>query len=549
MHGVRALLRHQGGGVATMAAMSLTVGLGCLAFAVDLGSIYFETRRLQGVADAAAIAAAADLAHADRAAGTAVDANPMANPVARKVELGTWRADPAVAPAQRFTPSTIDATAARVTLSTDARLFFGVAALGRPSVRISRTAAAARSNLASFSIGSRLLALQGGVANALLSALTGSQVQLSVMDYQALASADVDLLAFSDALRTQLDLKAASYGEVLASDITAGQAMSAIATVLDGTASSAAAALRSLSITAAATRPVALDRLIDLGPIGAGDRAGKGAAVKVSAFDLTRALLELSNGDRQVQFDLGASIPGLIRTTVKLAVGDRPADSPWLAVTAKGEPVIRTAQTRLYIEAEVLPAGSLLGIANVRLPLFVELAEAEAKLSAIDCADRRAGGATLLVRPSIGHAAIADLFPADISNHKQPMVEGPARIVSAPLVAVTGQARVDLTAPEWQSVAFTAPEIAARSIKTVSSGSLVQGLTLSLVQQMRLNVNILGLGLGVGPVTQLVGNTLAPVAPALDSVVNSLTDLLGIHLGQADVRVNGVRCGVPALVV
>lgn len=549
MDGLATLRRHQGGGVTTLAALSLTMGLGCLAFAVDLGSIYFETRRLQGAADAAAIAAAADLAHADAAAKTAVDANPMANPVTRKVELGVWRADPAVAPAQRFTPAKNDATAARVTLSTDARLFFGVAAFGRRSVRINRTAAAARSNLASFSIGSRLLALQGGVVNGLLSALTGSKVQLSVMDYQALASADVDLLAFSDALRTQLDLKAASYDEVLASDITAGQAMNAIATVLDGTTSAAAGAVRNLSITAAATRPVRLDKLIDLGPIGAGDRAGKGASVKVNAFDLTRALLELSNGNRQVQLDLGASIPGLSKTTVKLAVGDRPADSPWLAVTAKGEPVIRTAQTRIYIETEVLPAGSLLGIANVRLPLFVELAEAEAKLSAIDCSDRRAGGATLLVRPSVGHAAIADLFPADISNHKQPMVEGPARIVSAPLVAVTGQARVDLTAPQWQSVAFTAPEIAARSVKTVSSDSLVQGLTLSLVQQLDLNVNILGLGLGVGPVTQLVGNTLAPVAPALDGVVNSLTGLLGIHLGQADVRVNGVRCGVPALVV
>lgn len=549
MRRLRILARHQGGGVTTLAALSMTVGLGGLAFAVDLGSIYFETRRLQGAADAAAIAAAADLAHADAAAKAAVDANPMANPVTRKVELGTWRPDPAVTPAQRFTPTKIDATAARVTLTTNARLFFGVAALGRPAVPISRTAAAARTNLASFSIGSRLLALQGGVVNGLLSALTGSKVELSVMDYQALAAADIDLLAFSDALRTQLDLKAASYDEVLAHDITAGQAMGAIAKVLDGTATTAAGAVRNLSVTAAASRPVQLDKLIDLGPLGAGDRAGKGASIKVNAFDLTRALLELSNGNRQVQLDLGTSVPGLTRTTVKLAIGDRPTDSPWLAVTAEGEPVIRTAQTRLYVEAEVLPAGSLLGIANIRLPLFIELAEAEAKLSAIDCADRRAGGATLLVRPSIGHAAIADLFPADISNHKQPMVEGPARIISAPLVAVTGKARVDLTAPQWKSVSFSAPEIAARSVKTVSSDSLVQGLTLSLVQQLDLNVNILGLGLGVGPVTQLVGNSLTPVAPALDGVVNSLTNLLGIHLGQADVRVNGVRCGVPALVV
>lgn len=549
MRGPRSLLRHAGGGVTAMAAASLTVGLGCLAFAVDLGSIYFETRRLQGIADAAAIAAAADLPHADAAAKSAIDVNPMANPVERKVEIGTWRADPALAPAQRFAVSGKDANAARVTLETDARLFFGVAALARNHVRIRRTAAAARSNLANFSIGSRLLALQGGIVNSLLSALAGSQVSLSVMDYNALASTDVDLLAFSEALRTELDLKAASYDEVLSADVTAGQALEALAATLDGTAAVAAAALRNLSVTAAATRPIELDKLIDLGPIGAGDRVGKGTSVRVNTFDLARALLELSNGNRQVQLDLGASLPGLTRTTVKLAVGDRPADSPWLAVTASGEPIVRTAQTRIYVEAEVLPAGSLLGIANVRLPLFVELAEAEAKLSAIDCADRRAGGATLLVRPSVGHASIADLFPSDISNHKLSPVEGPARIISAPLVSVTGQARVDLTAPEWKSVSFTAPEIASRSVKTVSSDSLVQGLTLSLVRQLDLRVNIIGLGIGLAPVTQLVGNTLTPVAPALDDLINSLTGLLGIHLGQADVRVNGVRCGVPALVV
>lgn len=531
-----------------MAAASLATGLGCLAFAVDLGSIFFETRRLQGIADAAAIAAAADLPRADFAAGAAVEANPMTNPITRKVETGKWRPDPAIDPALRFSPSTRNVTAARVTLTTDSRLFFGIAAIGRDHVRISRTAAAARTNLASFSIGSRLAALQGGIVNGLLSGLAGSQINLTVMDYNALAGADIDLLTFSNALRTELDLTAASYDQVLSTELTAGKALDVLARTLDGTAATAAAAVRKLASSSAAGRPVTLDTIIDLGPIGAHDRVGTGAAVKVNAFDLARTVLELSNGNRQIQLDLGATIPGLTKTSVRLAIGDRSADSPWLAVTAEGEPVVRTAQTRIYVEAEVLPAGSLLGIANVRLPLFVELAEAEAKLSAIDCANRRAGGATLLVRPSVGHAAIADLFPANISNHKQPLVEGPARLISAPLVSVTGKARVDLTPSQWKSVAFTAPEIAARSIKTVSSDSLVQGLTLSLVQKLDLQVNIIGLGLGLAPVTQLVGNTLTPVAPALDGVINSLTGLLGIHLGQADVRVNGVRCGVPALV-
>ncbi|ARS26348.1 pilus assembly protein TadG-related protein [Sphingomonas sp. KC8] len=545
-----ARLRHDhSGAVTAIAAGSMLVGLGGLAFAVDLGSIYFETRRLQGMADAAAISAAANIGSADNAARLSVAANAMPAPVTRQVELGVWRADPAIAVSQRFHATKTNPTAARVTLKTDARLYFGIAALGRGRVPISRTATATRANLASFSIGSRLLALQGGIANALLSALAGSQVNLSVMDYEALATTDIDLFAFSEALQTKLDLQAASFDKTLSADVTTGRALEALASGLDGAGSAAAAdAVRKLAGTAAAAKPAALDNLIDLGPIGAQDRAAPGQSIRVNAFDLARSLLELSNGERQVKLDLGATIPGLTKASVRLAIGDRPADSPWLAVTSKGEPIVRTAQTRIYIEAEVLPAGSLLGIANVRLPVFIELAEAEAKLSAIDCVNRRAGGATLLVRPSIGHAAIADLFPADISNHKQPIVEGPARIVSAPLVTVSGQARVNLTAQHWQSVAFTAPEIAARKVKTVSSESLVQGVVGSLVKDLDLNVNVAGIGLGTGPVGQLVGNTLAPAAPLLDGLLNSLTGLLGIHLGQADVRVNGVRCGVPAIV-
>lgn len=547
------LLRDKDGGITVIAAGSMVAAIGCLAFAVDLGSIYFETRRLQGMADAAAISAAANIASADKAAQLSVAATPLSAPVTRKVELGVWRADPTIAAAQRFSVTATNPTAARVTLNTNAKLYFGVAALGRGNVPISRTATATRTNLASFSIGSRLLALQGGIANSLLSALAGSQVNLSVMDYNALASADVDLFAFSEALQTSLNLQAASFDKALAADMTTGRALEALAAGLDSAGSGAAAdAVRKLLNTAAAAKPAALDKLIDLGPIGTQDHAAPGQSIRVNAFDLARSLLELSNGQRQVALNLGATIPGLTKTSVRLAIGDRPTDSPWLTVTNKGEPIVRTAQTRIYIEAEVLPAGSLLGIANVRLPVFIELAEAEAKLSAIDCASRRAGGATLLVRPSIGHASIADLSPADISNHKQPMTEGPADIVSVPLVTVSGQARVNLTGPQWQSVAFTAPEITARTIKTVSSDSLVQGIVGSLVKDLKLNVDLnlgpLNLGIGTGPVGQLVGNTLTPAAPLLDGVLNSLTGLLGIHLGQADVRVNGVRCGVPAIV-
>ncbi len=144
--------------------------------------------------------------------------------------------------------------------------------------------------------------------------------------------------------------------------------------------------------------------------------------------------------------------------------------------------------------------------------------------------------------------AIAEVAPAALADHRSAPAEGPARIVSAPLISVTAQARIDLANGGWQAVAFDEPAIAARSWRTVSSNSLVQGVVASLVSRLALNVSVAGIGLGTGAVGQAVGATLTPVAPALDGLVNRLTGLLGIHLGQADVRINGVRCGQARLV-
>ena len=61
-----------------------------------------------------------------------------------------------------------------------------------------------------------------GIENALLGALLGTHLSLSAMDYNALASANVDALDFSSALATQLHLTAGTYDSVLQSSATVG---------------------------------------------------------------------------------------------------------------------------------------------------------------------------------------------------------------------------------------------------------------------------------------------------------------------------------------
>ena len=67
---------------------------------------------------------------------------------------------------------------------------------------------------------------------------------------------------------------------------------------------------------------------------------------------------------------------------------------------------------------------------------------------------------------------------------------------------------------------------------------------------LNLNVSVLGLGLGLGApaISNSTASTLGTIAAPLDGVLNAVEDMAGLHIGQADVRVNGLRCREAALV-
>ncbi len=137
---------------------------------------------------------------------------------------------------------------------------------------------------------------------------------------------------------------------------------------------------------------------------------------------------------------------------------------------------------------------------------------------------------------------------ADLSNMGVASAEQPATLVNILGIKVIGSARIDLSAGGWQSVPFDGSEIAAHATKTVNASGVVTGLTTSLVSSLDLTLTIGGLSAPLSPIVGLVKPVLAAAAPLLDPVVQSLLDTLGIHLGQADVRIDGVRCGTAALV-
>lgn len=549
---LRDLSSDQRGSVSMMVAVSFITLLGAAALAVDVGSLFLQSRKLQGIADLAAISAARDIGRATAAAQATAADNGWGRPLDVAVALGRYNPDPSVAPSARFQSGGSNPTAAKVTVKGEADLFFARLLLNRDTITLTRRATAARADMASFSIGTRLASLQGGVANQLLSGLTGSTVSLSLMDYNALAGAKVDLFQYSDLLRLNANLEGASYDKVLATDISTGKALKILGDLLQGNGDiQAASAARKLALAAGDGTPVKLDALLDLGPYSTQDHVagGSGAKVELAAQDLASALLVLAGEGRQVKLDLGASIPGVTDIDVWLAIGERPNNSPWMTVDRDGDVVIRTAQTRLYVKAKALSVLGLLGAQPITLPILVEAASGEAKLSGMECPESlSAQAATLSVRPSVGRIVIGDIDTTKLNNFKQNLTVSRATIADLLLVKATARADVQLGGQTWKTARFTRADIQAGTIKTVATDDIAKATVSSLLSNLDLDVDILGIGLGLGPITSALSGTLGALAAPLDGVLNTLTGLLGVRLGEADVRMNGLRCRDAALV-
>lgn len=540
---MRRLVKAREGNVAMILAGGLTMLTGTAVLGVDTANLYLEKRRLQGAADAAALAAAADLSNAAARAQAAVALSSDNATRLTVMTPGRFTRDERLAVDARFLANGTPGNAAQVALESHIQPVFG-RVFGYRDVTIGARATAARIDMAGFSIGTRLASVQGGLPGALLSQLAGSELSLSVMDYNALVSGQVDLLKTAELLRTSAGVRVASFDELLATDI----ALPKLVTAMAGSTTSSAAAQVLRSIAARLpNRNVQLGTIIDLGPLGSRSAADPLRPVETDAYAFLREALQISGGTRQVQSDIDLGIPGIGQTRLWLQIGERPAHSRWLSVGEAGQTVVRSAQTRLWIDIALLNAPLSLG--SVRVPIYVELAEAEARLAQVTCRGGPANAtAALDVTPSVGRVAIADLDPAMLAYFQQPMALRQARMVSLPLVYLTGQANVQLGGTQTQRVSFTTAEIDGNVTKSVSTNDIAAGVASSLLRNVDIRANVLGIGVSGGLLTNMLGNTLSAVAPALDLVVGQATALAGVHVGQADVRIDGVRCGTPVLV-
>jgi uncharacterized membrane protein len=273
----------------------------------------------------------------------------------------------------------------------------------------------------------------------------------------------------------------------------------------------------------------------------------------------------LANGTNQAQVNLGATIPGLLSTALTIAIGEPMQSSPWLAIDGIGT-VVRTAQTRIKLVATVgvgTPSlGGGISLLAVNLPLNVEVAYAEARLTDITCPTGPSSiKVSIAAQPGIASLHLANSNTSGFGDFSQPQTFTDAEIadvslrlllINLPLIQVMGSAATAITNNSPTTLTFDATDITNKTIKTVSTRNISQSLTTSLVSNLSLSVNALGLGIDL---TALLGTVKPAVVAVLNGITAPVDDLLynvlsalGVGVGQADVRVTGATCGRSVLV-
>lgn len=542
------------GNMTVLFAMGFAVSALVSAVAVDAASLYHERRMLQNGVDLAALSAAGDPAGAAELAQAAlVEAGllPAGSSTGLTVVTGQYDPDPTIPAASRFTPGASPANAVAVSLQRRGQLYFARGWADAPM--LGATAIASITPLVSFSLGSRLASLNGGIANAVLNDLLGTSVSLTALDYQNLLDAEVDAFAFLDALAARLGVTAGSYDDLLALSADPGTLAAALADLLTGVERTA---MLKLAGSAGNNGTVPLGKLFDLGQLGQlaiGSGVGEGLFTTISALELLGASAALGNGDRQVSLALTAGIPGLVGITASLAVGEPPQGGGWFAIGGVGT-VVRTAQLRLRLVAEILGSGALAG-APIRLPLYLELAHAEAIVGAATCPSAAApsGTASILTRPGALRLMVGEVDGATFGDFNTTPAVSPAQLVEVKLLGLTvlkvlASALVEVAQTTPIPLDFSSSDISGGVVHTARTTTMVTSLSGSLLDNLVLSVPVLGLGLNLTSLATLLDTILNPLAPTLDLVLVRLLEGLGLSLGEADVTVYGVRCSHPVLV-
>ncbi|UVM17472.1 pilus assembly protein TadG-related protein [Pseudomonas sp. B21-023] len=374
----------QRGAIGLMAALTMGLALVFMLLTVDSGRLYLEQRKLQRIADMAALEAAE---HDGACTGSGPQASTLARTAATR--NGHSPLNPLIASCgylrtgndnlRTFTADNQRNEAIKVEVSNVVVTSFagGIYALVQggaiartTTLRASAVAASPGPPQAMLSIRSTLLqvsSMQSAILNALLKAI-GASTQLTVLGWQGIADTQLNLLNYLDALSTELGLNLGDYQQLLDFQTTAENLLKVAVKVLQQSGAAVEVTGDLLKLAADLKGPITLGQLLNLqtGTVQAGLDAN------VQVLQLVQAMIQLAANRQAVNAEIPITALGLINGRVYLKVIQPPQNS------AVGDPRsdelrVHTAQIRALVSLDLPLLTGIAGLLNAVLDLAAPL--------------------------------------------------------------------------------------------------------------------------------------------------------------------------------
>ncbi|MDZ4380985.1 MAG: TadG family pilus assembly protein [Parvibaculum sp.] len=546
---LRRYARDEDGVISVMAVGALVLALAVAMIVIDTGAMLSAYRNQQAATDAAALGAVRRIAEAQSAAESIFDLNefPPGDMVATPLY---YAADPSRAPDDRFfmegetasdgtVVDTSSFNAVRVTKRSQSPTYFARLFGFGNLTQIDTDAVAALTKYVSFSAGTRIASLDAGLANQILGGLLSTTVNLSLIDYNALADANIDALEFLDALATEAGLQAGSdtYGDLLEAGVTVGDILGAAVEVLTGDSFEGDPSVATLALQTAlspvGSTPVDLGDVLDLAPIAQRTVGSIGSApggdVPFNLFDLVSGTAMALGEGQAVGFDTDVNLGSLASVSGTITVG---APMAHMAVGKVGDSV-RTSQVTVQLSAQVSVPLPLLGQV-LDIPIYIDAGSGMAEVASIPCIT------------SGTHAVLAATTSAGVIRYGTE--SSTVATISVPLlltfqlsgavpVGASGPTNINFSESEFGEVKSTSSDVVL--ISELTGATEIEDVTL---------LGILNLTTPVAVVEAALLSSIAGALAPLDAVVTSLLTTLGIKLGAMDMIVHGAKCRAPTLV-
>ena len=471
------------GSVITIFSMSAMVIAVLIAIVMNQISFYLAKRNLQSAVDMATLMVMQSGNLTVSNAQKLIEAQLGQKVTNVVVVTGNYTPDSRISETSRFKSGVTPVNAIQVSARIPAtKVMMG--GMMDSNVNIDATARAARRTSASIVVGSRLVRIEGGLSAALLDAALGYKGKLTVMDYESLASANVDVGGFLQALNVGANIKAVTFDDVLQANVTVKQVLDAlIATTSDG---KVLTLLKKGSPSSTANK-VAMKNVVDLGsmtrlPV---DSLLSGQAFPVSVGEVLNASAALSDGDHQIAINLASVLGDASIANASLYVGEKPQTLNYVGRAPEGAECRYLAVQAHHRRARAQPA-------HCRKP------------SMCRWPTLRSRSTTSSARPT--------------ARRKSCSRPGPMLATVGVKASLLPRIPVTLGSKETKQVTFTNADIKAQTYKPVRSGLGLQLGGLSVAQKLLFNP------------------------------VDSLLEKLGLHIAEADVKVIEATCGEVGLV-